>query len=473
MSRGIRLITLALLAASLATASGCAVGRHDMPELTDIPEEYSSSGEAVRADAWWLDLNDPALNTIIEEGLRGNLDLAMSWDRLDQAKALANKAGASVFPSISIDGSVTRSGQWGEGVSESYTTTYAAGPSASYEIDLWGRVRSTREAAVLDVLGSREDLRTAGLSLTATIASTWYQVAEAKTAVDETAGQVEANEQMLEIVTLKYQGGQVGATDVLRQQQVLESSTGSLELAEARLEVLRNQLAVLLGRAPQRHVDDSGARLIELPPLPQTGVPAELLQQRPDVKAAELDVAAASARLGAAVADRFPRISISATASTSGVETADLFTNWLGNLVGNITLPLLDGGSRKAEAERQEAVVSETFHRYRQTVLGALAEVEDALVLEERQATYVASVDRQLELATAVLERTTDAYLGGQTTYLNVLEALTSQQTLARQQSTARRELIGYRIDLCRALGGGWTPERPTNATSGSDGRTS
>ena len=135
-------------------------------------------------------------------------------------------------------------------------------------------------------------------------------------------------------------------------------------------------------------------------------------------------------------------------------------------------MPLIDGGARKAEAERQEALVDEAFHRYRQTVLTGLQEVENALTRESHQRSYLDSVSEQLALANEVLERNRDAYRGGQVDYLRVLEALTSQQSLERQRLSAHRELIDHRIELCRALGGGWNPGSPTEAPAGSDERT-
>jgi len=345
-----QLALLLTLALTLSTIAGCAVGRHEMPAITDLPETFSSTGGASLEEEWWLGFNDPALNAVIEEGLAGSPDLAIWWDRLNHAEALARKAGATWWPSVSVEGSASRSGQWGDDIPESYSNGYSASGAVSYEIDLWGRVRSTRHAAVFDEHSSREDVRAAVLSLSARIAATWYEVAEARSQVLVRSRQVEANEQTLEIVTLRFRGGLVGAVDVLWQEQLLESSRGNLALAKSRLEVLRNQLAVLVGRVPQAHVVDEEAALVALPSLPDAGVPSELLQRRPDLRAAELDVAAASARLGAAVADRFPRVSITGSVSSSAITTTDLFSNWLSNLAGNLVMPLIDGGARKAPA---------------------------------------------------------------------------------------------------------------------------
>jgi outer membrane protein TolC len=275
---------------------------------------------------------------------------------------------------------------------------------------------------------------------------------------------------MLELMTLRFRRGQVGATDVLQQRRLVESGRGALSLAGANLQVLRHQLAVLIGRSPRDAVDDAGAALIDPPPLPATGVPSDLLQQRPDLRAARAELAAAGARVGAAVAERFPRLSLSASLSTGGAETANLFTEWLGNLAANLVAPLLDGGRRGAVVDQREAQLEQAFQAYRGAVLTALQEVEDALVQERRQAEYLRSLAAQLELADTVLERTRDSYLSGQVDYLRVLEALTSQQSLQLELLAARSQLVLYRIDLCRALGGDWDPQRPaTTAASGGD----
>ncbi len=465
-TRFARLIPLLLVVAGIA---GCSVGRHEVPEVTDLPVEYTATGREVLSERWWLDLDDPSLDALIVEGLAGSPDLAIWWDRLDQARALARKAGADLWPAVGLDADAARFGQRGDSVPESYGSSFSLGAAASYELDLWGRIRSTTDAAVLDARASEEDVRAAALSLSAQIAATWYEVAEARSQIRLLEEQVETNRLVLEIITLSFRSGQVGAADVLRQRQLVEARRGDLELAESRLQVLRNQLAVLVGRAPQEPVADDDATLIELPPLPETGVPSELLQRRPDLRAAQLDLAAASARVGAAVADRYPRINLSAGISTGGSGTANIFTDWFGTLAAGLTAPLLDGGRRKAEVERQEALLAQAFDSYRLAVLTALKEVENALVQESRQRAYLQSLTSQLALADSVLERSRDDYLGGQTDYLRILESLTSQQSLQRQHLIASRALVGYRIDLCRALGGSWNLQRPGETAAASD----
>ncbi|MCK4412532.1 MAG: efflux transporter outer membrane subunit [Candidatus Eisenbacteria sp.] len=473
--RGAR-IAAALL---ILGATGCSVGRQSVPAMTDWPESFSRDGQAMTAEGampaehWWTAFSDPQLDLLIAEALTGSPDLAAWWDRLDQARSLARKAGASQWPQLELDGGASRTGRWPDEAPDTYANDFSAQLFASYEIDLWGRVRSSKEAAVNSARASEQDFRAAAISLSANVGATWYELAEAREQLAVLEEQLAANAQILELVTLRFQHGRVGASDVLLQQQLVESTQGDRALAQARIKVLQHQLAVLLGRPPSDAPDISAAQLIELPAPPATGVPAELLQRRPDLQAAWLEVAAANARLAAAVAERYPRLSISAGGQTGAAEVMDLFSDWLGNLAANLMMPLIDGGSRAAEADRQEAVARQALHAYRSTVLTALQDVENALVREERQAEYLASLRRQVELTRVIFDRTKDDYLGGQTDYLRVLQAQTSLHSLQRRLLTAERELIQYRIDLCRALGGRWTLERPAVAGFEEDGRVS
>ena len=457
----------AALAICLCVPLGCSVRQPPPPPVNDLPAAYARTGGQSRAASWWRAFDDAQLDALITEALGASPDLAVWWDRLDQARALARQAGAGQWPQTDLRASATRSAHWPEAGSDVYGNEFGVGLYASYEVDLWGRVRANRAAARHDVQASALNLRAAALSLSAQVARVWYELAEARAQIDLLDRQLAANEQMLELVTLRFQRGQVGASDVLQQEQLVESIRGQRALAAARRERLGQQLAVLLGRTPERAPAAEAARLASPPPLPATGVPADLLRQRPDLEAAWARVAAAHARLASAIAERYPRLSLTASGQTGGVETADLFSDWLGNLAANLLAPLLDGGSRAAEAARREAAAREALHAYRATLLTALQEVEGALASDARHAEYVGHLRRQVELATTVLARTEDDYRGGQADYLRVLQAQTSLQTLQRQLLTAQREAIQYRIDLNRALGGDIQLQRPGVADAG------
>lgn len=464
----VRVSSVALVLVPLAFAVSCAAPKPEVRPLADVPGSFSRSGAELLPSRWWLSLEDPQLNQLMEQALNDNLTLRSVWDRLAQAEAAARKAGANLWPSVTgtFDARRTRGEVDGRVPDEIVNgTDLSLGAVASYEVDLWGRVRSTRDAAALDVLATREQLQAAAITLSAQVAATWYGLVEQRGQVAVLENQIRVNEDVLELITVRFRSGAVGAADVLRQRQLVESNQGDLVLARARVTLLEHQLAILVGQAPKTSVAGDGATLPEPGALPDTGVPSQWVVTRPDIRQAYYQVLAADRRVAAAAADRFPRVGISASIDTGGAEWRDLFNNWMGTLAAGVVAPLFDAGSRQAEVERQRAAVSESLNLYGQTVLEALGEVEDALERERRQQQYILSVGRQLELSRQTIERITDNYLSGAVNYLDILQALVSQQSLEREHLQARRELLQDRIDLCRALGGSWELTRPEPVT--------
>ncbi len=427
---------------------------------------FSVTGQTQLPEKWWLSFEDPALDNLITEALTDNLSLQSTWDRLDRAQAVARKANADFIPQLSGEAGFSNTRTRTSSGTDS-SNDYNLGLAASYEVDLWGRVGSTSEAAELDALASAEHLQTAALTLSAQVATTWFQLLEQRGQIEILKQQQHTNEQALELVSLQFRTGQIGIADLLQQRQVVESRRGERALAAGRAQVLQNQLAILLGIAPDQTPQVTTSELGELPPLPATGLQSHLLERRPDVRAAWLQLQAADQRVAAAVADRFPRLSLTGRASTTDEQIEDLFDNWLASLAANLIAPLIDGGRRRAEVERSQAVAAENFHSYGQTVLEALADVENALIQEQQQQKYLLSIDRQLELAGQSIEHIRDRYLNGAEDYQRVLGALLSKQLLQRTQLSARRELFVNRINLCRALAGGWELSRqPTKPIS-------
>lgn len=449
-----------LLVIVVTLLAGCSTINHELKTPLALPVQFSESGSSPLPDRWWLSFEDTVLSGLIDQALANNFSLKTAWDRLNQAEAEARSAGADLFPSLEANAGSTWN-RYREDGQTSNSHEYSLGLSASYELDLWGRIRSSRDAAVFDMQASEQDLQTAALTLSAEVAGTWYQLVEQYGQLNMLDTQIVTNEKVLELVTLQFRTGQVGIADMLQQRQLVESNRGEKAQALAQAKVLEHQLAILLGAPPQQTLAPRVAALINLPPMPQSGLPTELIQHRPDIRSAYLNVQAADSDLAAAIANRFPRLSLSAEVDTSVEHTRALFDNWLATLAANLVAPVIDGGLRKAEVDRTRAVASEALHTYGQIILDALGEVEDALIQEQRQREFIASIDRQLTLAGQVVERVRDRYLQGTVDYQRVLDALLSQQELQRSLLTAKQDLVQYRIDLCRALGTGWTLDRP------------
>jgi NodT family efflux transporter outer membrane factor (OMF) lipoprotein len=433
-----------------------------------LPEKFILSGEAPLADRWWTSFEDAHLNLLVERALRQNFNLRAVWDRLDQAQAVARAAGAPLLPSLEGRAAAARSAQRTDSAATGAKTVYRSNLSfglyASYEIDLWGRIASRREAAELDLKVTEEQLQAAAITLSAAVAAVWYDLAEQQGHLALLREQLQLNEEMLELVTLRFRQGLTGAADVLQQRQLIETRRGDMVVVEARIALLTNQLAILQGANPGEAAAKQGSLPAKLPAMPKTGLPASLIERRPDVRAAYYSILAADRRVATALTERFPRISLAATVETAAGNVQDLFSNWLASLAANLLQPLFDAGARRAEVERVRGVAAERLNLYGQTILTALGEVEDALAQEQQQVKYLQSLDRQLDLSRQVIERTRHGYLHGATDFLRVLDHMQRHQGLERQRLTAQRQLIQHRINLYRSLGGGWEIKRPDAA---------
>ena len=425
-----------------------------------LPKTFSQTGASAVPDQWWTAFGDEQLNGLTHQALRDNFSLQMAWDRLDQARALARAARADLSPSLTATAGAARTVTKTRGTNRAYATVFALGLSASYEVDLWGRVRSLREAARLDTAATREDLHAAAMTLTAEVASTWYQLIEQRAHLKLLDAQVRTSEDYLDIITLKFRRGQAPAADVLQQRQQLEAIRGKRVKVASDEETLRHRLAVLLGRAPGTFTPPVGDELPPRPPLPESGLPAALMQRRPDVRAAYLRVHSADQRVAAAIADRFPKLSLTADADTTADTVRDLFDNWVAAVAANLVAPLLDGGARAAEVQRSRAAASEYFHGYGQAVLEAVEEVANAMTREARQQEYVESLRRQIKLSRQSTDQTRDNYTKGTMDFTRFLTTLIAHYELERTYVQARRELVQFRINLYKALGGGWRLRR-------------
>lgn len=394
----------------------------------------------------------------MDRALTGNLNLKIAWARLNQAQAQARISGAGIFPSLEGQAGLSRSWLHESGRTDE-NGSYRLALLASYEVDLWGRIRSQRDAALLDATAGQQELQAAALTLSAQVATTWYQLIEQNGQARILEQQIQTNTQLLELIRLKVRTGQAGIADLLQQQQLIQTSRGELARLRSRAQVLGHQLAVLLGLPPDRPVAPGVDSLPALPLLPETGLPAELVQRRPDIRAAWARLQAADQRLSVAAAERFPRLSLSGQLGSEAENIGDLFDNWLATLAGNLIGPIIDGGRRRAEMARTQAVVAEELHSYGQIVLSALTEVEDALVRERQQLLYIEKLERQQLLAEQAIERIRDRYINGGEDYQRVLTAQLSLQGVQRNRLTAQRELYEFRIQLCRALAGSWELE--------------
>ena len=269
---------------------------------------------------------------------------------------------------------------------------------------------------------------------------------------------------MLRVVELRFASGVVRASDVLRQERLLESTFEQRAVVEANVEALEQALLVLTGRSPTRTLEAAGDTLPEIPARPALGLPSDLLVRRPDIRSAMLAIEEADAEVAIAVADRYPSVRLRVEASTVEDAIADVFDNWAALLRVDVLGPLFNAGAREAEVERSLAIKSERVNAYAQGVLTAFEQVLSAISLEDGREEQIARLERQLELAQRTSERLNREYLNGDISYIDVLDALTTEQRLQRDLLRARLDRIAERIALYRALAGGWQGIVPESA---------
>lgn len=461
------------LAAALACLL-CACAVYQPRQTVETPfnaaERFDADGAVPAPDRWWTALNDETLDRMIGEGLSDNLSLKQAWARLGQARAQAELAGVQLYPLAEASGDASRYRNENNGFvleDDSWMTTLAA----SYEVDLWKRIASGRQAALLDVDATRQDLSATALTLTGGIASTWYTIVQQRALLDLLHQQEDVSKTFLDLIELRFSQGRSTAVEVYQQREQLASIRTDIPAARSQLEFSEHQLAVLLGRSPTGFHADERAGFPKLPPLPMTGAPAALLQRRPDVASALTRVIAADYRVGAAIADKYPALRLTARTQLQGNDIGDAFSNWLWNLAGSLALPILDGGRRQAEIERTRAVVDERVAQYESAALNAIREVENALTQESRQREYLDALNIELDESRRAFEESRNRFRDGVGDYLSVLTSLLTTQRIERQLIAARRGLLEYRIDLYIALGGSWmetlAPETPAAFASG------
>ncbi len=432
-------------------------------EIAPVPSSYSIKDTVSDPQQrWWETFGDSELNGLVDEALSGNQTLAAYWARFGKARALAVKAGADNIPTLSGEAGASYARIRSTGDSSTQTTEiedYSLGLVASYEVDLWGRVKAETMSAELAAEASRQDLNGAAITIAAEVAERWARIISQRQQRILLQRQLAANETYLDLVELRFRKSQASALDVMQQRQLVERVKAQAPLIDLEERLQHDELAVLMGRQPFDAPGFERQALPEIASPPSAGIPVQLLEFRPDIRAAYQRLSAADQDLAAARADRLPALRLTGSAAYSSTELDQLFDNWILNLAAGLTAPLIDGGQRRAEVVYAEYGVQEQLAEYRQTVLNAVREVESALVREEKLRQNITGIENQLKAAQAALEEAGFRYTNGLIDYLPVLTQLLSVQNLELELITRKTELLIARMDLYRAIGSTWTDE--------------
>lgn len=438
----------------------------DPKPSTALPESYEQGkGTESRWKAlqggkgktpWWEGFSDHHLDRLIRTALKGSPRLGAAWARVREAEALAAQAGAPRWPQVSAQASVGRQRvRFGNFGAQEFDT-YALSVPVSYELDLFGRLDAQAKAGAMDALAADEEARATAMTLSAEVADAWYQLLQGRRQSRVLHDQLNTQKRFLSLMRLRFDRGLANALDLQQQQLEVAAVASQVPDAEASVEVARYRLAVLVGQVPQGFSAPEGERFPPLPALPALGIPADLLHLRPDVRAAMRRAEAADWRVGQAIAARFPSFTLSASIGYNAVELAELFEELIWSVVGQLTQVVFDGGARGAEVDRFRATLQARLHEYTDVVLQALGEVESALVQEAKQREELAALEQQRDLALQTFETARARYGQGLSELLPVLTAMQSKQRAELAHVNGQRQLLSFRVQLHRALGGGW-----------------
>jgi multidrug efflux system outer membrane protein len=455
-----------LLAAALAgvLASGCAVGPNFVRPGVETPADYRGhvsppEAESIADLPWWEVFRDPVLQGLVVEAVEKNYDLQVAVDRVEQARALVGVARSPFYPQIGYQGSAGRQKQPQllKQPSDTYSLFYGAF-SLAWEIDVWGRIRRSNEAAEQALLATEEFRRGVLLSLVTGVAQSYLTLLELDREL-EIARETEASfQETRDLFDRRYRGGVGNKLQVARAEAALAQTQAQIPDLERRIVAQENAIDVLLGRGPGPI--PRGQTLVERPPPAPTppGLPSALLERRPDVLEAEHTIASANAQVGVAIADFFPRIGLTAFYGGQSTELSDIvkhdFSLW--NAAGNAAGPIFQGFALLEQYRGQKASWKQTVAQYEQTVLNAFAEVSDVLTAQTRFDEARAAQERAVAAYQESVRLSKVRYDSGLAGYFEVLEA--QQQLYPAEVGLAQLQLdqLLTVVDLYRALGGGW-----------------
>jgi NodT family efflux transporter outer membrane factor (OMF) lipoprotein len=476
----------------IALLAACAVGpdyhkpEDDLAPFHNNPQTGASlHGSQASIDEWWIGFNDPMLTRVVERSLLQNLDLAASIARVQQARAAAAGAGAALLPSADLAASAsyehqsTRSplGQMAStlpGYSRS-VRDFNVGPSASWELDLFGGLRRAASAAGAEAEAAEADQLGTRIIVAADAADAYLQIRGYQARLAVAQQQISDDDRLLQLVHARYAAGSATGREVAQADALLKQAKASVPPLTIGLEQQLNRLDVLMGVQPGTYAHELSEvkEIPAVPAVPANNEPTEMLRRRPDIIAAERRLAASNERIGAAVSDYYPKLSLS---GALGFESSGnhLFSAQAFQPAGAGVLRwrLFDFGKVDAEVAQAKGSNAEALAVYRQSVLRAAEDVEDSLTVLVQTQFRVNEVQEQVDALVRARDLSEQAYRAGSITLTDVLDADSQLLTARDELDTGRADAARAAVGVYRALGGGWTPA-PASARTATSGQPS
>lgn len=459
-----RPLNRAVAAMCVCWTAGCTVGPNYQRPVVDTPSSFryaSPDAEVVDQSAvqWWSQFNDPVLDTLIQRALVQNKDLAIAAARVDEFYGRLMTTRAGLFPQIGANLAGSRSrGVPAPGFAPAVGNQVQLDLMASWEIDLFGRLRRMTEAARADYLGTQAAQQATRVALIASVATSYLLLRDLDQRLDIAKSTLASRSDALALFQERFGGGVVSQLQVSQAKSEYESAQASVYAFQQQIAQQENALSLLLGDNPGPIARGKPLTQLSAPAIP-AGLPSSLLERRPDILQAEQALVSANASIGAARAQYFPAISLTGVFGAASTALSGLWTGparvW--SFAGAIAQPIFTGGAitgsvRVAEAQQQEALFS-----YEQTIQSAFADVENALVGVARVRDQLQATNRQVEALVQYASLARDLYEGGYTSYLEVLDAERSLFAAQLQQSQLQDLELAQIVALYKALGYGWS----------------
>lgn len=458
-------LTLTPLALALGLA-GCAIGPDYFRPAAPLPAAYPEADAAAAPAAvdarWWQLFQDDTLNRLVEQALARNADLRQAIARVEQAEAVAREAGATLFPQIDLGAGSTQT------QASTRSATYFAGQpqlrrsrtaslSTAYELDVWGRVRRADEAARAQLLGSTYARDAIRLSVAALVSQQYLGLRALDTQLALTEANLRSRQESLRLVETRVAAGLSSPIEAHQAQTLLAATQAQQAAQRKQRALIAHQLALLTG-TPALAVGSGELGSLPLPPQPPAGLPADLIEARPDIRQAEQALIAANAGIGLAKAGYYPKFTLTGSLGSESRTLSDLFSGgastW--SLGIGLLMPLLDFGRTSARVDQAKAVTESSRIAWENALQTAYKEVRDALVSLREEGEAENAQRTRVEQATQTLKLARLRHEAGQVGFLEVLDAERTLNDAQQAQVATRQARLGAAVELFKALGGGW-----------------
>lgn len=464
------------VASSVFLAACASTAPHGVSDSrVNIPKQWQQSEKTdgvVRTkeslSRWWTLFNDPILDKLITEGLNDSPDMLTAISRVMEARAQSNVTRASLFPSLTVGAGAGASNTRNRRTDSSDgSNSFTSSLDASWEIDLFGKLRQELESSKATLAETEENFRAAQASLSAEIATAYVTLRTYEVKYEITQRDLAIQEETLELTRFKAQSGDVSDFDVQSALASIEQTRASLPTLDHNITTSRNQLATLIGETPGE-LDTLLGHSTIIPNAPayiSAGIPAETLLQRPDVRAAQYNVAAALANMKASERERLPSLTLSGSIGSTAYEAGDFFDpeQIASKALASLTAPIFNSGKIRQQIAISREQAKQAIYAYETALLTALSDVENALSYNKSSNTRITSLEKAVIASTEAHKLAKMQYEAGSADITTLLSAESSLLAARLQKASAQQEMATAQIQLFKALGGGWTREIPTN----------